>query len=154
MRILLVEDDEYKRRKILSFLQESIPEVIVREARSVQSGLRGIMAGENDVVILDMTMPTFDIGPEEDGGRPQAYAGRELLRNMKRKGITTPTLVVTQFDRFGQGADVLTLAELDAQLRSEHSGYYLGAIYYNVMEEGWKGELLAVLNELRRASAE
>lgn len=141
MNILLVEDDEHKRRKVSEFLHEILPSSAISEARSLQSGLERIISGGHHLIILDMTMPTFDITVGEDGGRPQAYAGRELLNHMKRRGIETPTLVLTQFDRFGEGTDLLTLQELDAQLRKDHPARYVGAIYYNVTDEAWKAEL-------------
>jgi len=141
MKILLVEDDEDKRRQVSEFLTGAVLGVTLKAARSLQSGLQAILTKEHDLVILDMTMPTFDITAEEDGGRPQAYAGRELLRHMKRRSIETPAIVLTQFDRFGEGPDSLTLGELNEELRVAHPGYYFGAVYYSVTYEGWKKEL-------------
>ncbi|MCY1022709.1 response regulator transcription factor [Pyxidicoccus sp. MSG2] len=141
MKILIVEDDEDKRRQVSEFLKELAPDAVLQEARSMQSGLSAILKGGQDLLILDMTMPTFDITAEEDGGRPQAYAGRELLRHMKRRGIRTPAIVLTQFDRFGEGLDLLTLEQLDTALRAAHAGHYLGAVFYSVTDESWKAHL-------------
>lgn len=141
MNILIVEDDDNKRNQVVGFISSSFDNAKFIIARSLQSGLRSAIEGDIELIILDMTMPTFDISLEEDGGRPQAYAGREILRQMKRRKINIPVIVLTQFDRFGEGKDSLTLAELDAQLKDAHSDYYLGAIYYDVSSERWKDEL-------------
>ena len=148
MKILIVEDDEDKRRQVIDWLRELTPGAVLEEARSLRSGLNAILQGGQDLVILDMTMPTFDITAEEDGGRPQAYAGRELLRHMKRRGIRTPAIVLTQFDRFGEGPNLLTLEQLDQALRAEHFGHYLGAVSYSVTDEVWKVTLEVLLRTL------
>jgi CheY-like chemotaxis protein len=149
MNILIVEDDENKRNQIIEFIKEEIPTSNVTIAKSFQTGLRSIVRGGFDLILLDMTMPTFDIGFDEDGGRPQAYAGREILRQMDRREIATPVIVVTQFDKFGAGVDELRLEELDEQLRGEHPASYQGAVYYNAAYADWKQELAKMISELR-----
>jgi CheY-like chemotaxis protein len=151
MRVLLVEDEESKRRQIAEVLSEYFPEAVLTEARSLNSGLRQIVSGQFDVAILDMTMPTFDIASDEEGGRPQAYGGRELFRQMKRRGIKTPAVLLTQFDRFGKGPDQRSIEELDAELRRDHPTTYLGAIRYNVAFDTWRDELIHILKAARQS---
>jgi len=144
--ILLVEDDELKRNQIGGLVSEKFHPVNIKYARSLQSGVKAVMAGGNDLVILDMSMPTFDISTEDEGGRPQVYAGREVLRQMDRRRIRTPVIVVTQFDKFGEGEEALTLRELDEQLRESHPYTYRGVVYYDAAVEGWKKALEGLIN--------
>jgi CheY-like chemotaxis protein len=148
MKILLVEDDENKRKQIISFFDDAFPKSSITVARSYQSGLKAITGDRYDLALLDMTMPTFDIDMNESGGRPQAYAGREILRQMQRRGIKTPILVVTQFDRFGENRDSITLSELDKQLRTDHSENYIGSVYYDVTFSKWREELYRYIQGL------
>jgi len=141
MKILIVEDDENKRNHLTNFIMAEFPDFEISTAKSYQSGLRALVGFEYELVLLDMTMPTFDIDINEEGGRPQAYAGRELLRQMRRRNIETPVLIVTQFDKFGDSTSSITLKELDLKLKKEHQDNYLGAIYYNVTFSDWKKEL-------------
>lgn len=141
MRVLLVEDDENKRAEVARALLTTAPDATVVEARSYHSALRKIEDEAFDRIVLDMTMPTFDITRREGGGMPQAYGGRELLRLMQSLSMTTPTVVLTQFDRFGEGDDLRVLEELDGQLRQELGSWYLGAVYYNVAEDQWRQRL-------------
>lgn len=152
MKILIVEDDENKRNQLTGFLKNEFPAVDLQTANSLQSGLRAIIAGGVNLILLDMTMPTFDIGENEDGGRPQAYAGREILRQMERREINIPVVVVTQFDRFGEGNDALTIEELNEQLVQEHRGVYAGAIYYDVTLGGWKERLTQIIRTFETES--
>ena len=154
MNILIIDDDEYKRGQIMNLLVEAIPDAYVEEARSLQSGLKAIMEGGHNLVVLDMTMPTFDITAEEDGGRPQAFAGRELLKHMKRRRIEVPSVVVTQFDRFGEGANLQTLEELDRELRESSPEHYCGTIHFNVAYDSWKEELKLVARRIHAHRAD
>jgi CheY-like chemotaxis protein len=121
----------------------------VSEARSLNTGLKHIAAEGFDLIILDMTMPTFDIGSDEDGGRPQAYGGRELLRHIKQRGISTPVIVLTQFDRFGKEPDQRSIEELDAELRRDHRTNYLRSIRYNIAFDSWRNELVDTIRGIK-----
>lgn len=145
MNILIVEDDDNKRTQIEAFIRGSFPDTQLQLARSVRSGLKALLAGIYDLVLMDMTMPTFDVGIDEDGGRPQAYAGRELLRQMDRRGITTPVVVITGYDTFGRDSEVLTLSQLDAQLRDSHPMTYAGHVYYDASVAGWQEALGSII---------
>lgn len=146
MNVLIVEDDENKCLQLQAFLHSAFPQAQASVARSLQGGLRRIIAGGQNIVLLDMTMPTYDIGIDEDGGRPQSYAGREILRQLERRGIHLPVIVVTQFDRFGDGAEALTLEQLDSQLKKEHPHNYKGSVYYKPGLEAWKNALRDMIN--------
>ena len=98
-------------------------------------------------------MPTYDVTLTEGGGRPQAYAGRDILQQMERRNITTKAVVVTQFDRFGQAEDEITLEALDAQLQAAFPVTYVGAVYYNVGYVGWRESLQSIVNQLNLVSS-
>lgn len=141
MNVLIVEDDENKLGQIVGFIIENVLSANIVKAHSYQGGLRQLKAGSFDLVIMDMSMPTYDVTLHEEGGRPQAYAGRELLRQMTRRRISTPVIVVTQYDRFGEGSEARTFEQLDAELAVAHPSTYMGMVYYNSALEGWKEEL-------------
>jgi len=142
MKILVIEDDENKRQQLEKFLKSIRSDCHLTIQKSYNSGLKSVLSKEKwNLVLLDMTMPTYDISLNEDGGRPQHYAGRAILRQMKRHNIKTPVIVVTQFDVFGEGTERMTRDELDKQLQSDHPNIYLGMVYYNAAVDGWKNDL-------------
>jgi DNA-binding NtrC family response regulator len=144
MNILVVEDDENKRARLLDFFRERMGESNIKWAQSYHSASDVIDNAPLDLVILDMTIPTFDISVEEPGGRPQPYGGRDLLEAMDVADVAARAIVVTQFDHFGDQEDAMTLEELDRQLRTDYPNRYLGSVFYDSAREGWK-ESLAVL---------
>jgi CheY-like chemotaxis protein len=148
MRLLLVEDDEIKGVQLTNFLNAKYPSVQLELARSLQSGIRRIRGGGIELVLLDMTLPNYDAGPDEPGGgTTHSFGGRELLKQMDRFDIGVPVIVVTQFEMFGKPPDTMDLPELDTQLRLNHAAIYRGAVYYHASIHGWKEKLKGLIDD-------
>lgn len=153
MRILIIEDDQNKIKILSNFLVEIMQKVDIIKRFSYQSGLKEIVKGGYDVIFLDMSMPTFDITPHETGGSPRPFAGKEILKQMERRKIDIPVIVVTQFERFGEGTSTITITELIDELNKLHKDIYMGTVYYNAALNNWKDDisgLLQNINSIRR----
>ena len=150
MNALLVEDDEQKRKTLEAFINEILQPDQLMVRKSYQSALSTLKETFVDLVILDMSLPTFDIGAGEDGGRRLPYGGKEILRQLKRKSIQTKVIVVTQFDVFGEGNTVVTREELDDELNDEYPDLYVGMVYYSVATGTWKEELVERIVSLEK----
>ncbi len=147
MRMLIVEDDDTKLSDLEHLLNERYSIIKFDVARSFQSGLRYLVNNEYNIVIFDMSMPNFDISVDEDGGRQFHFGGRELMRQMKRKGIASSTIVFTQFDTFGEGEERMTLNELKTDLSSKFS-FYIGTVSYSQISNRWIREMSFLLNNI------
>jgi len=141
MRFLFIEDDEVKRERVGSFLHTRYPMVEVETRNSVQSGLRSILSGVPTLVILDMNLPNYDQTPSESGGRLFQFGGRELLRQVQRRKLAVPMIVVTQLDYFEEVHGIMTLAQLDAELKRRFPTNYVGKVYYHTSNDDWATEL-------------
>lgn len=142
MKVWLIEDDGFKRDKIRTALLDLFPVVDISEARSAKSAFNLLAEGPPDLVLLDMSLPTFDIGRFETGGRPQGFGGVEVLREMDRRGVTAPVVVITQYEVFGE--EKMGLAELARQLMLDHAGTFKGIVYYEAATEQWKSRFREV----------
>lgn len=147
MRILIIEDDSNKMQRIANEIREIRKDAQLTEARSYQSGVSHLMSGQFDFLLLDMSLPIFDISPEEDGFQVDPFSGRNILQEMFRKNMIVPTAVITMFETFGDGADLMTLDELDRDLSAKYPAIYRGAIYYNSSEINWKESLKKLIGE-------
>jgi two-component system copper resistance phosphate regulon response regulator CusR len=79
MRILLVEDEVKTLQSLRQGMEEQ--EWNVNTATDGQTGLRLALSGDYDVIISDITMP--------------GLTGIQLLRELRRGGISTPFLLLT-----------------------------------------------------------
>jgi DNA-binding NarL/FixJ family response regulator len=147
MTTLLVEDDDDKREQLASFLKQHFQTEIF-EAQSVQSAVRAIIQFTFKLVILDMSMTTFDPTlSDKSGGRPQSFGGREILLQMKRRGLQTKAIIVTQYDVFGQENEIKTIKELDKELQEMFPKLFMGIIYYSSQISSWQEKLLKLIKQ-------
>jgi CheY-like chemotaxis protein len=145
VNILLVEDDENKRNSILTFIQKTIPNAKVGIALSYRSAVDMIVNQEWGFLLLDMALPTYDITDNEDGFQTEAFAGNRILHEMKRRGINIPTVIITQFETLGEGAERKSLPELQKMLADNFPAIYRGTIFYSPGESSWMPKLVEYL---------
>lgn len=137
MRVLIIEDAEEKLNDLIEWAHDRFSSPYIVTAKSLHTGKSAALDPSIDLLLLDMTMRNYERTPEEDGGRPHAFAGREILRRMDRERILTPVVVVTQFDRFGDEDDFRTLADLKLELKSRFPNY-LGTVHYRANIDDWR----------------
>lgn len=145
MRLLIVEDDEFKLTQLEQFVATCFNGCEIISQRSFQSGLRSAIQDAPDVTILDMNLPNYDLSSRESGYMIRPFAGRDILRELRRRQSTSKVIVVTQFDKFGEGDDTTTLNEIRETLREEFPSIYRGTVYYHPAREDWKDELKELL---------
>jgi len=144
-KVLLIEDDKKKIEDIRAFLSDSFNynDLVVKE--SYQSGLRELIFYGYDLLLLDMSIPTWDKSPTEPGGNFEKFGGFRILKEIVRKGKPIRTILISMFDNFGLSDGSVTLEELDKMLKNEFPDIYQGAVYYNARENQWKVDLEELL---------
>ena len=56
MKILIVEDDVFKQRRLEEAAEEIVPTAEINSARSVNGGMSAIQNFEPDLILLDMSL--------------------------------------------------------------------------------------------------
>lgn len=148
--VLLVEDEKPKRTHIKTFLDSIIEEVEIKQAKSVNSALIILEDKLPDILLLDMSLPTFDISDGETGGRPQGFGGIEVLRHMMLAELICPTIVITGYEAFSRGEDPVNLSQLKTELELEFPNLIKGLIHYNPTFAGWKEELARIILDINK----
>lgn len=145
MKILIIEDDTNKSSAISEFLsKKEIGKCTIKE--SYHGGIKELSEKGYDVVLLDMTMPVFDNSAYGNSGRPLPLAGRDLLFMVRRKKIHGHFIIITQYEDFNG----MSLKALEDDLKANFPGLYHGIVYYNVMNNKWKAELLGLLSTIKQ----
>ncbi|GJH36316.1 response regulator [Paraburkholderia hospita] len=148
-RVLIVEDEAPKLLHIERFLCSVVNNLQIVSARSVNSALDELEHMLPDLLLLDMSLPTFDIGERENGGRPQGFGGIEILRYMALAELHCPTIVITGYEAFlretGKHVD---LSQMRSELMNEFPDFLKGVLHYNSSYDEWKDSLASVLKEI------
>jgi CheY-like chemotaxis protein len=149
MNIVLIEDDPQKAYRVTVALKEILSGCVVCLCRSYQSGLRRLEQTEPvDLVILDMSLPTFDQEPGSRSGRPRPLGGYELMRKVKRSGLTPAVIILTALESFGSHRQQFTFAEIAKMCEVEFPAIFKSAIYYSQSKSTWRQELEAATKVL------
>ena len=145
-KVILIEDDKKKIEDIRAFLKDTynLTDLVVEE--SYQSGLRDLITNTYDLLLLDMSIPTWDKSPISTGGNYQKFGGWMILKELIRKNKMIKTILITMFDDFGESDRSITLDQINSLLKSEFADKYLGAVYYSSREVIWKEELKSIID--------
>lgn len=149
MRLLLVEDDEFKATDLAKAVSESVGDVVVDRAASVTSASRAILEGEYDLCVLDMSLPTFDLSGPGGGGSPQGQGGLDVLRLARHIEHPPAFLIVTQYPDIEIDRVDVPLSRAGKHLRAAFGADVLECIHYEFDSDAWRFAFQAALDNLK-----
>lgn len=147
-RTILIEDDLKKIEDIKDFVINSLGCEVLIIKESYQSGIREILKNDFDLLLLDMSIPTFDKTPLESGGPYEKFGGYKVLREIIRKKRPIKTILITMFDDFGESDLSITLSQINSSLKEEFSDLYIGSVFYHARENKWQEELKSLIQNI------
>lgn len=145
MKLLIVEDAERKLAHLRDYLQEVFSDLEVVERKSYVGGVEAAIEGDFELILLDMSLPNRDVSADDPTSDMFVFAGRDILREMKRKKVECAVIVVTQFPEFGKDEEKMTIQELREELSSLFTENYLGTVYYHPSRVDWQIEIHDIL---------
>ena len=147
MKILIIDDSDYKIDSLQSVLRECDMLVDYEVARSFQGGIKKIQSFSPDLILLDMTLPTSERANGELEGRIRLFGGREILSEIDFLELHTKAIIVTQFDRFGEGKNSIDLDTLIQNLITLFKDTVLGGVYYSSIDSTWREKLRLMIED-------
>ncbi|WP_267087135.1 response regulator [Xanthomonas sacchari] len=147
MSVLFAEDDVHKSKHIREFFSSLYSSIKITEVASVKSALNKLGVDAFDLLLLDMSLPTFDVAAGEGGGRPQGSGGMEILREIERLDYSPKVIVVTQYADFSIDGSWYLLSELRDELMVEHSDVFLGLVEFDSASSDWRGALKCIMDD-------
>ncbi|MDB5824996.1 MAG: hypothetical protein JWR21_3700 [Herminiimonas sp.] len=148
MQILLIEDSDGKRQSIQSLVEKEYPSARLIHAHSVRSAIDTISDSPLDLIIADMSLPTYDIEVRERGGTPRPFGGIEIFEHMERLGLEVPILVVTSYPTIIDGNQSVSFASLSKQLKLDFQKSFLGMVYFDSAYTSWERDITSALKQL------
>lgn len=142
MRILFIEDEIVKQNDILKFLNEELLQKEVEVVHSLMGGMLALSRNDYELVLLDMSLPLYDInGEDEEINEFEAFGGIEILDEIERRELSIKVLVITAFDVIEDDTKKIQLEQLDEQMKQNYSDFYMGCVHYDQSSLEWKSEL-------------
>ena len=141
MLTYIIEDDPLKAENIRVFLAELDSSGTLKTFRSYNSGLCAVREKVPDLIVLDMTLPTYDRSPAHRAGRLRPLGGYELLRKVRLYNIKVASIVVTMLETFGEGDEEISYDDMTKRCILEFSSSFLGSVHFQLTTSGWQKEL-------------
>ncbi|WP_439694596.1 response regulator [Mucilaginibacter sp. AW1-7] len=148
MRILLIEDDPKKLKALMEYVDAEYPQHELETRMSYQSGLKAILTNKFQLILLDMQLPNYDIKSGEDGYKHRAVAGKDILREIKRKNINCKVIIITQYDSFTENGRISSLQEWRNAFTKEFPNHYLEIVFYKPGLSAWKNRLKELITTI------
>ena len=143
MKILCMEDQEDKYQHINSVLRQHGITQIFWE-KNCQTGLMRLLKKDIDYLLLDMSMPLSDVDYKKESF--DSFAGLAVLQEIKRKKYTIKVIIVTGFNDFERGKKIITLDELESEIKQKYKDCYVGYIKYDSTSIEWQQKLIQILS--------
>ncbi|MEN3756043.1 response regulator [Aeromonas veronii] len=148
IKILLADDSQEKLKYIKETLDANIKYDVLDISNSYNSTTKAIKKNNYNLVILDMSMPTFDAVDGQISATPRPLAGKDVMSKLHYRGNKTPIIILTQFDVFGRLNDVVGIEDLKSDLKSSFPDNFKGCVFYDPQGSTWISELLSIVNEV------
>lgn len=148
MKIIVIEDDQNKFNNIQRLI-ERIEKIDIYRASSYNTGLKSIIKNNYDLILLDMSLPIYEIKKGENSGKINTFAGEEIIQQMKRYDLELPVIVITQFATFGEGSGKITLKELHHKLKKLDYKFFIDIIHYSTKTNLWEKRLIKEIKKIK-----
>lgn len=144
MRILIVEDDEFKAEHLRPILGGRGEIVLVK---SVREAVVMVLSDDFDLIVLDMALPTFTKSPLSSGGTAQAQGGMEVIRALKSRRASVPIIIVSQYPDLEIDGSFLALQSCPTILRDLYEVNLVGAVLFDFDDQSWEETFRGLLGE-------
>lgn len=150
MHLLVIEDNDIKYQLIEQCLEEARVQVTHERAASYQSGLKRLLSETErfDYVILDMTLPAYDVRSGVVSISMFTFGGEGILRECARKSAHGRFIILTQYDVFVRDQKEITFEELKSELRRKFDHQIVECLRMDTSSIKWKADLLALIERI------
>lgn len=146
-QIIFVEDNKEKAQEVYSYITDQF-NIECTLIDSYRAGLKEIILNDYDIVLLDMSLPTWEKNSMNSIENYEKLGGYSIMHEMKRKKKIIPTILITMFQEFGVGESFLNYKDIDKVCQEQFSGFFIGSVYYSSKENIWKKELSTLLEKV------
>lgn len=149
MRILLVEDDEFKAGQLQPVLTGW---GTIDTVQSVRDAVVAVLTDHFTLVILDMALPTFTKSALSSGGTAQAQGGMEVIRALKSRRAEVPVIIVSQYPDLEIDGSFQSLESCPSTLEARYGVNVVGAVLFDFDDRSWQEKIEVLLEILCESS--
>jgi DNA-binding NarL/FixJ family response regulator len=146
-RVLIVEDEQHKLASILRLLKRKFGKsLVIDHHQSVQEAVFYLYKAKisNDLVILDIALPTFG-ADDEIGGNEQASGGVEVIRAFQHLRLKPKIVILTQYPEIVINGHSIGIADAAGHIKKNYGQDVIAAIPYQYDDLDWEVTFLSAV---------
>jgi CheY-like chemotaxis protein len=150
MKLLIVEDDRFKRDSILAKVDnEGTVFQGPKLAGSVQAGIKAIIEDVFDLLILDMALPSHDLKPGAGPSTNLLSGGIEIIMQLSYLQRNDKVVVLTQYPEIEIDGVLLPLSKAKSELATSFYTGVIDVILYDNERVEWADRLNNVIRSVK-----
>lgn len=144
MRILIVEDDNYKSTALKDWLKIEYHTADVEVQGSYRDGCISALNGGFNLLILNMALP---VRSQSTGNSSDTIVngGELIIRELLDEQVDFLSVILTQYETFNGK----TIEAIDQQLKQLCGNNFCGCISYNSQDDSWKNNLKIIIDNVK-----
>lgn len=144
-RILIVEDDSFKRDDLAALVSANIGMATIHTATDVRSAIVEISRFTFDLVIIDMALPSHPA--VSGGGSPMSLltGGLEILFELSALDRKDDCIIVTQYPEIEISGRFFPVTDATDAIREKFQIDVIACIEYSAESVAWRGILAKLL---------
>lgn len=146
MKVLLVEDDGFKKDEIEEVLRDCIRGVELTVVQSVREAVTAIQSANYDHIVLDVALPSHDNTLSGGGALPMPSGGIEVLLELAYESRSDAVTILTQYPEIEFDGKLEVLKSANETFLSGLSVDVVDVIYFEMDDESWKQQLKRAVN--------
>ena len=146
MRVLVVEDDDFKFEDIFGLFQKFKLTVDVQRASSVQAGYEAIQGAQFDYIILDMALPSHNLVAGTGNPYPEPVGGLEILLELADQNRAERVIILTQYPSIEFNREYVPLGKF-CSVAAEHGINLIRACILFGLDGAWKDLILREMEQ-------
>jgi CheY-like chemotaxis protein len=148
-KILIVEDDSYKRDSVESLLRELLePPIDVESCTAISTASLALAGGCFDIVIVDMSIPSHP--PAVGEGSPFSFpsGGLDVLFEIDELGHKSKCIVLTQYPEIEMDGVLVPVDAAAEQIQLRFGIRVEACIQYFQESSSWKQQIATCLGRV------
>lgn len=139
MNILIVEDDDFKLKKIERLINSFIVEASITHFDNVCQTVRYLKENIPDKIVLDMSLPSHQAKIGEGSPVSMPSGGIEIILHLRRmKKLSIPIIILTQYPDIEIEGDYYSMEESREKIKELYGVQNLIVSAYDNDLDGWK----------------
>jgi CheY-like chemotaxis protein len=147
VRILIVEDDEFKQNAIHDELVKLGLDFDFTVEKSVQAAIDNINSKTYDLILLDMSLPSHNLIQGKGAPVPMPSGGMEVVMELSYLGRQERIIILTQYPEIEIDNVLYKLADAKKKISSEYDIHILAVIRFLREQTDWKKFLISNIKE-------